>query len=210
MATVTIDSGELPSAKGKKGYELERVLQRWGSIADGRFEYDCRALLQMIDEVDELRMWEYACEGFYKTRDEFLEKVVLIDFDLTEQSLTQIVGRLRGGEGFGLSRKDQAQKAREDAKQADLHKGGRGKKLNNNVIGFTNDSGNSQSALLRRLARRSPEILAQYEAGEFKSVHAAAIEAGIVKVKPPLGHLRSWWKKATPLERATFREEIKE
>jgi hypothetical protein len=50
------------------------------------------------------------------------------------------------------------------------------------------------------MARLSPEILARWESGEFKSVRAAAITAGIVKVKTPLDQLRSWWKKASPEE----------
>lgn len=43
-------------------------------------------------------------------------------------------------------------------------------------VGSTN-----RDYLLRRLARDHPEILARYERGEFKSVRAAAIAAGIIK-----------------------------
>lgn len=44
--------------------------------------------------------------------------------------------------------------------------------------------GSTQSAyLLRRLARDHSIILERYERGEFKSVRAAAIAAGIVKPK---------------------------
>ena len=199
MATVTVDSGELPSAKGKNGYELNRVLQHWGMIADGRFEYDCRALLQMIDEVDELRLWEYAHGGLYKTRDEFLEKAVLIDFDLTETSLKQIVGRLRGGEKFGLSRLGQHGGDRRSQQV-------KGNQLDNINLKL---KGGTQSAYLRaRLARDHPDVLAAYERGEFPSIRAAAIDARIVKVPTPLEQLRKDWKKASPEERQTFREEI--
>jgi len=208
MATVTVNSGELPSAKGKNGYELTLVLQHWGRIADGRFEYDCRALLQMIDEVDELRLWEYAHGGFYKTRDEFLEKVVLIDFDLTESSLKQIVGRLRGGERFGLGRRDEVKQAHAEVIQADSHKGGRGKKLHDDSMRFKQGS-TSASYLLRALARRAPEVLARYEQNEFNSVRAAAIAAGIVKVKTPLEQLDFWWIKASQDEQRIFAEKFK-
>jgi hypothetical protein len=40
---------------------------------------------------------------------------------------------------------------------------------------------NQREYLLRRLARDHSDILAAYERGEFKSVRAAAIEAGIIK-----------------------------
>ena len=46
---------------------------------------------------------------------------------------------------------------------------------------FRKDGGNSASYLLRRLARQSPETLEAYERGEFRSVRAAALSAGIVK-----------------------------
>jgi len=209
MATVTVDSGELPSAKGKEGYELNRVLQHWGMIADGRFEYDCRALLQMIDEVDELRLWEYAHGGLYKTRDEFLEKAVLIDFDLTESSLNKIVGRLRGGEKFGLSRKEEVAQARVNAEQAKLNEES-GKKINpSSNTTRVKDSPGSRSRLLRALARRAPEVLKRYECDEFTSVRAAAIAAGIVKVKTPLEQLDFWWAKASQDQQRIFAEKLK-
>lgn len=46
--------------------------------------------------------------------------------------------------------------------------------------------GETKSYLLRRLARDNPEILNQWERGEFPSVRQAAIAAGIVKVPTPL------------------------
>ena len=192
MASVTVDSGELPSAKGKKGWELETVLRRWQSIADGRFEYDCQALLQMIDEVDQLRLWEYAREGFYKTRDEFLQKVVLIDFDLTEYSLKEIVGRLRGGEPVKLGKRGRPKKGEEKGADSTLKRGSESAKY-----------------LLARLVRdHHDDILARYEAGEFKSVAAAARVAGIKVGQSPLQKLRSAWKAASETERETFLREV--
>ena len=45
--------------------------------------------------------------------------------------------------------------------------------------------GNGSEYLLRRLAKKHPDVLEQYEDGAFKSVRQAAIAAGIVKVKTP-------------------------
>lgn len=50
----------------------------------------------------------------------------------------------------------------------------------------TRDRGNSQTYLIRRLQRDHPEIADRWARGEIKSVRAAAIEAGIVKVDEPL------------------------
>ena len=69
-------------------------------------------------------------------------------------------------------------------------------------------SGNGSEYLLRRLSRMDGDWLARYEAGEFKSVRAAAIAAGIVKVPTVIDKLRSAWKKATNDERLAFLKEI--
>lgn len=57
-------------------------------------------------------------------------------------------------------------------------KGGRGNKASNDITSFRGTAG---SYLSRRLARKFPEIAARQAAGEFSSVRAAALEAGIVK-----------------------------
>lgn len=69
-------------------------------------------------------------------------------------------------------------------------------------------SGNGAEYLLRRLAKTAPEFVDRYEAGEFPSVRAAAIAAGIVKVPTRLDRLRTAWKKATPEERQAFIDEV--
>ena len=59
----------------------------------------------------------------------------------------------------------------------------------------------------RRLKADHPDLWAQVEAGE-KSTHAAAIEAGIVKVPTVLEQLRKLWDKASDADRRTFMEGI--
>jgi hypothetical protein len=159
MVAVMVNSGELPTARGKSGYDLERVIARWQQIADGRFEDDCRFLLQMIDETDELELWKHAANGFYKSRDDFLQKHVLIDFDLTEQSLAEIVGRLRKGERVPLARHGAI---------------GNGRRLDN--VNST-AGGNGAEYTMRRLMRDRPDLVERVDAGEL-SPHAAAIVAG--------------------------------
>jgi hypothetical protein len=57
--------------------------------------------------------------------------------------------------------------------------------VSNCFAGRATQTGNNQAYLLRRLARDFPNILKQYENGEFRSVRAAAIAAGIIKVPTP-------------------------
>ncbi len=64
--------------------------------------------------------------------------------------------------------------------------------------------GTSATYLLRRIARTHPEVLTRYEKGEFKSVRAAAIEAGIVVVRPPLQVALAAYKRLSAQERAAF------
>jgi hypothetical protein len=68
--------------------------------------------------------------------------------------------------------------------------------------------GKSAEYLLRRIAKEAPEILPRYEAGEFKSVAAAARAAGIKVGQSPLQKLRSAWKAASLEEREIFAAEI--
>jgi hypothetical protein len=65
-------------------------------------------------------------------------------------------------------------------------------------------AGTHRDYLAARLRRDHPDICARIEAGEFKSVRAAAIAAGIIKVQTPLDQLRHWWQKASAEERVMF------
>lgn len=64
--------------------------------------------------------------------------------------------------------------------------------------------GTSADYLSRRIARDRPDILERMKAGEFKSVRAAAKEAGIVKDPTPYQLLLKAWNKATVSERVQF------
>jgi hypothetical protein len=68
--------------------------------------------------------------------------------------------------------------------------------------------GTGSEYLLRRLAKTAPDILDRYEAGEFKSVHAASIAAGHIKVATVLQRLLKLWEKATEAERRKFRQAV--
>ena len=71
------------------------------------------------------------------------------------------------------------------------------------------DSGGTGSEyLLRRLAKTAPDILDRYEAGEFKSVRAASIAAGHIKVATVLQRLLKLWEKATEADRRKFKQAI--
>jgi hypothetical protein len=200
MLGVRIDSGQLPSARGKDGYELSQVMARWQSIAHRRFRDDCEFLLQMIDETDDLRLWEKDIGGAtFTSRDEFLQKKVLIDYDLTEQSLNEIVSRLRHGETVRLTplRAHGGDRRSQEAKNQDY----------NCNLG---QQGNSRAYTLARLMRDRPDLAAQVERGEL-SANAAAIVAGFRKPNRPSNMAKDLFAQflsLPPLEQTEFEHSL--
>jgi len=71
-----------------------------------------------------------------------------------------------------------------------------------------NSRGNDSSYLAARIARDAPEVHERMKAGEFPSVRAAAIEAGVVKPKAKstsaLAVAQAAFLRLTALERAEF------
>ena len=199
---VVIDSGQLPSAVGKKGQALEAVIRKWQSIAQGRFRDDCRALLQMIDETDTHRLWETYADGWYKDRDTFLRKVVLIDYDLTEQSLSEIVARLRRGESVRLTLAERTVDRAIVVEPLPEHGAiGNGRRVDN--INST-PGGTSADYLTARIKRDRPDIAERMQRGEFRSVRAAAIEAGLVARPDPMQQARRAFERLQPEDREEF------
>ncbi len=216
MASVRIDSGELPSAEGvQEGHDLAQVIRHWQSVADGRFRDDCRFLLQMIDETDRLRLWEKNVGGFtYANRDEFLQKKVLIDYDLTERQTRQIVEALRAGKSGGIAdlvasvepaNPRGAPVGNQNAAKGEENKG------NNVTFESTNQAkrGNRADYFIARLKRDSetdPQaeaLLGSIEAGDIKP-YRAAVEMGWVKPPDQLATFLRYFSKQDRKARASI------
>jgi len=177
---VTINSGDLPSAVGKEGHELAQVVHEWQKVAHGRFPDDCSKLQQMIEETDRLELWTKPVGGStFKSRNEFLQKKVLINFDLTEANISKIVRLLKGGEVEAVQA---AIKAAKEKPLADV--GPPTKEERANGYNITNSRGTNTDYTLRRLYRDKPEMVDRIKSGEL-SVNAAAIAAGIRKKPTP-------------------------
>ena len=76
-----------------------------------------------------------------------------------------------------------------------------GNKGGNTTLNDDSAVGRGAGYFLSRLRRAAPEILTRFQAGEFRSVRAAAIEVGIVKPDTPLTLLMRAWRRASPQER---------
>jgi hypothetical protein len=86
-------------------------------------------------------------------------------------------------------------------KRTDLDKG-----LRDNITKL--QRGTQATYLAARLKRDRPDLAAKVVSGEIKSIRAAAIEAGIVKVPSALVLLKRAWKKASHGEREEFKQWI--
>ena len=101
----------------------------------------------------------------------------------------------------------QSQHARSQAVEV---RQGQPKKESNpdNIRNTFHSGGTGSEYLLRRLAKTAPDFLDRYEAGEFKSVRAASIAAGHIKVATVLQRLLKLWEKATEADRRKFKQAI--
>lgn len=140
-----------------------------------------RTVAKELAEIDRYRHWEVLG---------YPSKAALLDAELTEQ---------------GRANVNKVQAEIENA--ADLLPEGRPKGKPSHRLSLPTGSNNT-ARLAARLKRDHPEICARIKAGEFPSIRAAAIAAGILKVKSPLEQLHHWWQKASPLERSDFRQAI--
>jgi len=76
---------------------------------------------------------------------------------------------------------------------------GNGKVYNINLIG-----GTRAKYLAARIARDRPDILEEMKAGKYRSVRAAAIDAGIIKVPTNIQNAQKAYLKLSKDERETF------
>ena len=104
----------------------------------------------------------------------------------------------------GTARKNLGKQARAEVARADANEGGRGKRVDN-INRITSD-GTSAFYLLRRLARRAPEILERFERGEFKSVRAAARAAGIYRLRSEAHLIRKRLSEQAPQSRSVLQQ----
>ena len=145
---------------------------------------DARNLGRASVEVLETEAWKLKSTSFQ----DFVEKEWRIGWGVYQsimKGLTEIGYRdackLQDAERLG--RMLQAREAEAKGALAKNGEIGNGRSSVDNIK--PTQGGTSSDYLLRRLLRDAPEFVSRYEKGEFPSVRAAAIAAGIVKVPTP-------------------------
>ena len=137
-----------------------------------QFEYDCRCIVQYLDEAN-----EFYTELGYDSADEMIQQELLIKPEwvriavewLNQEQRIEPVTKAEVEAALGSHGGDRrSAKAMQD--QGD-------------IIPLKHRS-TSAAYLQARLRRDAPEVADALERGEFKSARAAAIEAGIIKPVP--------------------------
>jgi hypothetical protein len=180
MASVTVNTGEFPSAEGvEEGYRLGQVVGKWARAARG-FLDNADWLVRMVEETDRLRLWEKSCDGFrYPDAETFLREKVLLEFDLTERQAQAVIEAIRAERaGDAQSILSDADKARAQTDPASPEYVAQGTRSDLQPrYNVPKSGGNRKDKALRRLARERPDLLERFERGEL-SANAAALEAG--------------------------------
>jgi len=161
----------------------------------GNIPADCRTLLHIVSDAE-------GCDWLgYGSRERYMRE----GLDLDPGAVDLAIGFLRAAD---LDVPIEFSKAVESGRKLAAHGGDRKsskvKEENQGDNVTLIDRGNSTGYLAARLARDAPDVLERLEAGEFKSVRAAAKAAGIVKDPAPIAQLRKWWARATDEERQEF------
>jgi len=144
-----------------------------------QFEYDCRCIVQYLDEAEDV----YAELG-YDSADEMIQQELLIKPEWVRIAVTWL-NQEQPTEATPLQLVLEQAKTQPLAAHGEI---GNGRKDESRPSDRSSTSyGETQAYLLRRIARDQPELLDQIGPDkEFRSVRAAAIEAGIIKPVPTI------------------------
>jgi hypothetical protein len=84
---------------------------------------------------------------------------------------------------------------------------GRGRNRDDNII---SNQGTGAAYLVRRLKRDAPDIAEQLVRGEFRSTHAAALAAGIIRPPDPVAAIQRAYARLTPEQQRVIRKWVAE
>jgi len=186
MAHVKVDQGPPDDARLPElpiDYQRLHASSRGGRVLRALHK-DCRGLADLLTEAEEAG---WAGLG---SRDAFIVECLGRPVDVIDLALNGV--RLFDlSEPVPLEEAVKAEAARRIQEVEALAKHGngpgRGNKRVDNVNSFSEvKGGNKADYLAARIKRDRPDIAARVEAGEFRSMRAAAIEAGIVKPPCPV------------------------
>jgi len=136
-----------------------------------QFEYDCRCIVQYLDEAN-----EFHTELGYDSADEMIQQELLIKPEWVRIAVEW------------LNQEQRIEPVTKAEVEAALGSHGGDRRspqaMQDQGTGSTLKRGGNPGYLQARLRRDAPEVADALERGEFKSARAAAIKAGIIKPVP--------------------------
>lgn len=187
MAHVKVDQGPPDDARLPElplDYQRLHASSRGGRVLRALHK-DCRGLADLLAEAEEAG---WAGLG---SRDSFIVECLGRPVDVIDMALNGV--RLFDlSEPVPLDKAVKAEAARrmQESETLSEHGGDRKSDAARNQVDNVNlisaKGGNSADYLAARIKRDRPDIAARVEAGEFRSMRAAALEAGIVKPPCPV------------------------
>jgi hypothetical protein len=188
MAQLSIDSGPVDATDNLRDVPRDQwfaLMQVRRDFLGVNLPYDCRLLLRFVEDAHEM----HGHLGFASVED-FIQRGLDLDPDQVGWALEGLK-RMQPNEPVPYKRAIELGK-REIGVEGGKAGPGRGYKTGSDATRFT---GRGAAYLVARLKRDHPGIAAQLAKGEFRSARAAAIAAGIVKVKSPLEKIQKLWGK---------------
>ena len=183
MASVTVRTGPISANDSARTVPPEKwfnLMLARRTFAQCKIPADCRALLMFVQEAEEFKMWE---RTGHASLDEYLRVGLEIDPALVHWAVEGL-HKLDTTQPVPLKAAVEAgQRAAQVMEQAPELKGqGRPKsgEKDYNII-FSSNQGTEATYLSARLKRDHPEIAAKVLRGEYRSIRAAALDAGIIK-----------------------------
>lgn len=155
-------------------------------------ERDARYFIDKIEQLEAAATWPRKLKGEPKTWKRFCDEVLGYDAGYVEKireglSFLENVGVKSATIGQAMSVGQYAGQAVPQATLNEAMKGNQNSRISKNSnyninADLTNSKGGDSSEYLTaRIARDRPDILEDMQAGKYKSVRAAALDAGIVR-----------------------------
>ncbi len=219
MAKLNIDTGPIEAGDSldlvPASQWRELMFARRGFVAV-KMPYDCRELLRFVDEAEKM----HGPLGFASV-DAFVREGLGLDpalvgwaieglramkpdepiaFDAAVKKGMKVAAIAKVARPLGPAKPVPGSPSRNPL--------GRGNGIKRDNIPLDNNRGTSAAHLTARIARDAPAVHERMKAGEFPSVRAAAIEAGVVKPPDPIKVAVLAFRRLKGKQVAAFKREV--
>jgi hypothetical protein len=163
---------------------------------------DSRPFIHSIRELQEHKAWELYFDDEPKTWERFCAEAIKAEpafVAMIDEGVKVLEDRKHQGPITERQAIEAAEAAKPNPKHGEIGNGRASRGYN-----VTPTRGNSPSYLAARIARDRPDILEGMKAGKYRSVRAAGIDAGIVKVPPLIDRAKKAFLKLSRGEREKF------